>query len=50
MDAFLKRFKVSGIESPKPLPVKEVVQINGQCTGDGCGGSGDCIDGCSDGC
>jgi len=46
MKEFLERFQVSGIESPK---ASGNAQNDAEC-GDGCGGSGDCVDGCSDGC
>lgn len=50
MKNFLKQFKVSGIESPRPSSVGgECSRSDVEC-GDGCGGSNDCIDGCSDGC
>ena len=48
MIEFLKRFKVSGVESPKPSSA--TAHHSGDGCGDGCGGSGDCSEGCSDGC
>lgn len=53
IEEFLKRFDVTGIQSPESLPDKEFSNSD-QCSnpseGDGCGGSGDCSDGCDDGC
>ena len=49
MNKFLEQFKVTGIESPKPVFVEGLKSGDG--CGDGCGGSGDCnLDGCWDGC
>jgi hypothetical protein len=52
MEEFLAQFMVSGIKAPE-LSKESESSVNSQCSpseGDGCGGSGDCNDGCDDGC